>query len=64
LLERILKLCGPLLNWKRSIADPSKPQTFGLAEFDSLESVYVCTKILNNLTIFENNILVKADKNA
>jgi hypothetical protein len=50
------------LNWKRSITDPSKPQSFGLAEFDALESVYACCKVMHNLCLFENNILVKADQ--
>lgn len=62
MLERLLKLCGPLLNWKRSVTDPSKPQNFGLAEFDALESVYVCLKVIHNLRVFDNNILVKADQ--
>jgi len=62
LLERLLKVCGSLLNWKRSITDPSKPQSFGLAEFDTLESVYICLKVIHNLKVFDNNILVKADQ--
>jgi len=61
LLERLLKVCGPLLNWKRSITDASKTHSYGLAEFDALESVFVCLKVIHNLRIFDNNILVKAE---
>jgi len=61
LLERLLKACGPLISWKRSTADPQKPQSFGLAEFDCIESVFACLKTMNNLKLFENTILVKAD---
>jgi hypothetical protein len=43
------------------VTDPNKPQSFGLAEFDALESVYVCLKVIHNLTVFENNLNVKAD---
>ena len=60
LLERLLKLCGTLLNWKRS-SDPAKPSSFGLAEFEDLESVYVCHRIIHNLTLFGNNILVRVN---
>jgi RNA-binding protein 25 len=62
LLERLLKACGSLLSWKRSISDPSKPQSFGVAEFDSVESVYACLKAMNNMRLFDNTIMVKANK--
>jgi hypothetical protein len=32
-----------------------------LAEFDALESVFTCQKVIHNLTVFENNLNVKAD---
>ena len=60
MLERLLKLCGPLLNWRRSVSG-NKPQFFGVAEFDALESVYVCLKVLHNLRLFDNNINIKTD---
>ena len=56
-----MKAQGALMSWRRSCADPNKPQSFGLAEFDSLETVYACFKTMNNLKIFDNNILVKCD---
>lgn len=61
LMERLLKSVGSLLSWKRSVADPNRPQTFGLAEFEDLETVYACIRTMNNLKIYENNILIKAD---
>ena len=61
MLERLLKACGPLISWKRSTANPDRPQAFGLAEFDCIESVFACVKTMNNLKLYENNILVKAD---
>ena len=59
LLERLLKACGPLISWKRSTADAARPQTFGVAEFDSVESVFACLKMLNNMKLFDNTIMVK-----
>ncbi len=35
------------------------PQAFGVAEFDSVESVFACLKMLNNLKIYDNTIMVK-----
>ena len=48
-------------SWKRSTANPDRPQSFGLAEFDCIESVFACLKTMNNLQLYENTILVKAD---
>ena len=50
------------MNWKRSTANPLNPQSFGLAEFDCIESVFACLKTMNNLKLYGNTILVKADK--
>ena len=61
MLEKLLKACGTLVSWKRSVADPTKPQSFGIAEFDRLESVYACLKTLHNLKLFGGQIQVKAD---
>lgn len=63
MLEKLLKACGTLLSWRRSVSDPAKPSTFGIAEFDRLESVFACIKCLNNLNLYDNQLLVKADKN-
>lgn len=32
-----------------------------MAEYEDLESVYTCHRLLNNLTVFDNNILVTLD---
>ena len=50
-----------MISWKRSTANPDRPQSFGLAEFDCIESVFACLKTMNNLKLYENTILVKAD---
>ena len=62
MLERLLKACGPLISWKRSTANPDRPQSFGLAEFDCIESVFAAVKTMNNLKLYQNTILVKADQ--
>ena len=61
LMEKLLKACGTLLSWKRSTANPDKPQSFGLAEFDNVESVYTCLRTMNNLKLYGGQIFVKAD---
>jgi RNA-binding protein 25 len=62
LLERLLKACGSLTSWKRSVADASRPAAFGVAEYASVESVFACMKTMSNLQLYENTIMVKADK--
>lgn len=42
--------------------DAQKPQTFGVAEFASVESVFACMKTMNNMRLYDNTIMVKADK--
>ena len=62
LLEKLLKACGSLTSWKRSVADAARPQTFGVAEYASVESVFACMKTMNNMRLYDNTIMVKADK--
>jgi len=60
-MERLLKTCGTVISWKRSTDANKEPKSFGLAEFEYIESVFAAVKILNNLRVLENNILVKCD---
>lgn len=62
MLEKLLKACGTLLSWKRSVTDPLRPCTFGLAEFERLEAVYACMVCLNNLDLYGSRLMVKPDK--
>ena len=55
-------MCGPLLSWKRGNNDPNKPQYYGVGEFDSLESIFICLKVIHNLRLFDNNINVRTEK--
>ncbi len=62
LIERLLKACGTLISWKRSSADPNRLPSFGIAEFDCLESVFACLKTMSNLKLYDGQLTVKADQ--
>lgn len=61
-MERLLKCCGNLTNWKRSTDANGELKAFGFAEFENVEAVFACLKIINNLGILDNKLLVKADE--
>lgn len=61
-MERLLSCCGPLKSWKRSTDASGEPKAFGFAEYESIQSVFACQKILNNLPLFDSRVLVKADQ--
>ena len=56
LIENLLRICcgnpakgnGTLKVWKRSQDGAGNPKAFGIAEFDSLEVVFVVHRLLNN----------------
>ncbi len=62
LMERLLRCCGNMVLWKRSTDASGEPKAFGFAEYDSIEGIFAALKILNNLPLLENRLLVKADE--
>lgn len=60
-MERLFKCCGNVLSWKRSTDASGDPKAFGFVEFESVEAVFACMKILNNLPLYEQRLLVKAN---
>jgi RNA recognition motif-containing protein len=60
-MERLLRCCGPVTSWKRSTDASGEPKAFGFGEFENIESVFACQKIINNLPLFDGRLQVKAD---
>lgn len=60
-IERLLRCCGPILSWKRSTDASGEPKAFGFVEFENIESVFACLKIINNLPLMESRLLAKAN---
>jgi len=61
-VERLLKCCGNLVSWKRSTDGSGEPKAFGFVEFESIEPVFACLKIVNNLPLFDSRLIVKANE--
>ena len=60
-MERLLKSCGSMLSWKRTSDANGEKKAFGFAEYEHIESVFACLKIINNLPLAESRLIVKAD---
>ncbi|CAD8141900.1 unnamed protein product [Paramecium pentaurelia] len=58
-VEKLLKECGQLVSWKRSKGTP-----FGYAEFENMESVLKCLRLLNGMILNQKELLVKGGEKA
>ncbi len=61
-MERLFKCCGSVLSWKRSTDASGELKAFGFVEFESVEAVFACLKILNNMNLFDSKLIVKANE--
>ncbi|XP_073118036.1 RNA-binding motif protein 25 isoform X2 [Elaeis guineensis] len=62
-LLSLLRLCGPVKSWKRA-QDPSNgtPKGFGFCEFESAEGVLRALRLLSNLNIDGQELMLKVDQ--
>lgn len=61
-MERLFKCCGTVLSWRRSTDAGGELKAFGFVEFESVEAVFACLKILNNMNLFDSKLMVKANE--
>jgi len=60
-MERLLKVCGPVLSWRRMTDGKGEPKGFGFCEFETVESMLACMRVMNNMPLFGNNIIIKVE---
>ncbi|KAG1364082.1 RNA-binding protein 25-like [Cocos nucifera] len=62
-LLSLLRLCGPVKSWKRA-QDPSNgtPKGFGFCEFESAKGVLRALRLLSNLNIDGQELVLKVDQ--
>jgi len=61
-MESILKECGNIIQWKRTKDQKDRPSSFGYCEFDSMEAVLRCLRVMNNLKLLDNYLTIKASE--
>ncbi len=59
-MRALLQACGPVRSWKR-VTDPSsgKPKGFGFCEYEDIEGVLCALRLLNNLNLDGQELLLK-----
>jgi len=59
-MRQLLQACGPVRSWKR-VTDPSsgKPKGFGFCEYEDIEGVLCALRLLNNLNLDGQELLLK-----
>lgn len=57
--ESLLKECGPLVKWKRTKDEKNISVNFGYCEFESVEGVLRCMRLLNKFTLHGKMLDIK-----
>jgi len=62
LIERVLKVCGPIESWKRSTDGKGNLKGFGFCYYQDIQGVYYCYTLLNDYNICGSCLSIKLDK--
>lgn len=60
-LEQLFLECGPITSWRRTLDSSGKPLGFGFVEFQQVEGMLRCLRLLNGLQILGNKLVVRVD---
>lgn len=60
LIESLQKECGTVSNWKRTKNEFNKPAPNGFCEFETIEGVLRCMRLLNGMKMFGHSLEIKA----
>jgi RNA-binding protein 25 len=60
-LEQLFLECGPITSWRNTLNSSGKPLGFGFVEFQHVEGMLRCLRLLNGLQILGNKLVVRVD---
>mmetsp|Transcript_3518 Transcript_3518/g.7313 ORF Transcript_3518/g.7313 Transcript_3518/m.7313 type:complete len:551 (-) Transcript_3518:6657-8309(-) len=60
-LEQLFLECGPITSWRRTLDSSGKPLGFGFVEFQQVEGMLRCLRLLNGLGILGSKLVVRVD---
>ena len=55
---KLLETCGNVLSWKRLADLNGKPKSFGICEYETVESILKCLRLLNKYPLEQNELEV------
>jgi len=60
-MEQLFLECGPINSWRRVLDSSGKPLGFGFVEFQTVEGMLRCLRLMNGLSIKNSKLICRVD---
>ena len=60
-MEQLFLRCGPINSWTRCLDSSGKPMPYGFIEFQTVEGMLRCLRLLNGMQLMGNKLVVRVD---
>ena len=60
-MEQLFLRCGPINSWTRCLDSSGKAMPYGFIEFQTVEGMLRCLRLLNSLQLMGNKLVVRVD---
>ena len=60
-MEQLFLRCGPINTWTRCLDSSGKPMPYGFIEFQTVEGMLRCLRLLNGMQLLSNRLVVRVD---
>lgn len=60
-MEQLFLRCGPINTWTRCLDSSGKPMPYGFIEFQTVEGMLRCLRLLNGMQLLGNRLVVRVD---
>ena len=61
-IKKLLECCGPIASWHRTTNSSGKLNSFGFAEYSTVESILKCLRLLNGYPLGNSELQIKIGK--